>query len=118
MADLTPSLPVVALAGIARSFGPVKALRGVDLIVQKGEVVGLVGHNGAGKSTLMNILAGVLNFDQGTYDIGSVQQGLKTYTGSGRGFVSSYKNGPFENNKAVEFQMEIQMTGAYTEVVA
>lgn len=50
--------------------------------------------------------------------IGEVQQGAKTYTGSGRGFVSSYKNGPFENNKAIEFQLEIQMTGAYTEVVA
>ncbi|MDY8107964.1 sugar ABC transporter ATP-binding protein [Fulvimarina sp. 2208YS6-2-32] len=49
---------LVALSGVTKSFGAVRALAGVDLAVRRGECVGLVGHNGAGKSTLMQILAG------------------------------------------------------------
>lgn len=48
------------LTGICKSFGPVRALSGVDLVVRSGEVLGLVGENGAGKSTLMRIIGGVL----------------------------------------------------------
>ncbi|HEU0096565.1 MAG TPA: ATP-binding cassette domain-containing protein, partial [Rhizomicrobium sp.] len=51
---------IVELEGIARQFGAVMALGGVDLQIDVGECIGLVGHNGAGKSTLMNILAGTL----------------------------------------------------------
>ena len=50
--------------------------------------------------------------------IAPVQQSAKTYTLSSKGYVASYKNGPFEINKAIEFALEIQMTGAYTETVA
>lgn len=47
-----------------------------------------------------------------------VQRNSKTYTMTGTGFIAAYKVGPFENNKAVEFSVEIQQTGAYTETVA
>ena len=57
--------PIVALRGVAKSFGAVRALAGVDLVVRPGECLGLVGHNGAGKSTLMQILAGTLSHDEG-----------------------------------------------------
>ncbi|MBV8191437.1 MAG: sugar ABC transporter ATP-binding protein [Alphaproteobacteria bacterium] len=52
--------PLVELRGIIKAFGRVRALDGVDLAIECGEVVGLVGDNGAGKSTLIKILAGVL----------------------------------------------------------
>ena len=56
---------VVCLEGVAKSFGAVRALVGVDLAVGAGECLGLVGHNGAGKSTLMHVLAGTLVPDEG-----------------------------------------------------
>ncbi|WP_207460018.1 sugar ABC transporter ATP-binding protein [Azospirillum sp. SYSU D00513] len=59
------SRTVITLSGVAKSFGAVKALTGVDLALQSGECLGLVGHNGAGKSTLMNVLAGTLAPDGG-----------------------------------------------------
>lgn len=58
-------LPVVAVRGITKHFGSVQALRGVDLELYPGEVVGLVGDNGAGKSTLVNIISGGLQPNSG-----------------------------------------------------
>lgn len=55
----------VELRGITKSFGAVVALRGVDLVVAPGEVVGIVGDNGAGKSTLMKIISGAIEPDRG-----------------------------------------------------
>ena len=51
---------LIELRDIAKSFGQVYALGGINLHVDKGEVVGLIGDNGAGKSTLIKILAGVV----------------------------------------------------------
>ena len=51
---------LIELRNITKSFGRVYALGGVNLSVDKGEVVGLIGDNGAGKSTLIKILAGVV----------------------------------------------------------
>jgi len=62
---------IVSLKGVAKSFGAVRALTGVDLAVGAGECLGLVGHNGAGKSTLMNVLAGTLIPDTGAIEIQS-----------------------------------------------
>ena len=52
------SPPVLSLRGIAKHFGAIQALQGVDLDMARGEVLGLMGDNGAGKSTLVKIIAG------------------------------------------------------------
>ncbi|MDR3465802.1 MAG: ABC transporter ATP-binding protein [Xanthobacteraceae bacterium] len=48
----------LACAGIERSFGGLRALKGVDLEVRRGEIFGLVGPNGSGKTTMVNVMTG------------------------------------------------------------
>ena len=50
--------PLLSLAGIRSSYGRVEALKGVDLTVEEGEIVTLIGANGAGKSTLLMTICG------------------------------------------------------------
>jgi len=56
---------VVEMRGICKRFGGIHALRGVDLELRRGEIMGIVGDNGAGKSTLMKILSGAYRADEG-----------------------------------------------------
>ncbi len=57
--------PAVEIVNLARRFGAVQALAGVDLAVEPGEFFGLLGPNGAGKTTLISILAGLTHADTG-----------------------------------------------------
>ncbi len=52
-------------ARLSRSFGSLKAADGIDLVVARGEAVGIIGPNGAGKTTLFNLIAGNLDADAG-----------------------------------------------------
>jgi len=60
---------VLRVEGISKRFGPVTALRDINLHLEKGEVLGLLGDNGAGKSTLVKILSGYHQPDTGTIAI-------------------------------------------------
>jgi simple sugar transport system ATP-binding protein len=62
MAEATP---IVEMRNIKKSFAAVQALRGVDLVLHRNEVLGLVGDNAAGKSTLMKVLSGAYIPDEG-----------------------------------------------------
>jgi simple sugar transport system ATP-binding protein len=64
---MTSSGPVlVSMTGIEKRFGSTRALRGVDLSIDAGQCLGLVGRNGAGKSTVVSILSGLVDPDAGT----------------------------------------------------
>jgi D-xylose transport system ATP-binding protein len=60
-----PSVPIIELTGVTKSFGAVRVLQGVNFKAWAGEVTALVGDNGAGKSTLIKGLAGVQPYDSG-----------------------------------------------------
>ncbi|HMN84798.1 MAG TPA: ATP-binding cassette domain-containing protein [Bauldia sp.] len=60
-------MPVLSLRKISKSFGAIKALTEIDLELEPGEVLGLMGDNGAGKSTMVKIIAG--NFPPTSGDI-------------------------------------------------
>ena len=57
---------VVEIQGLTKSFGRFRALRGLDLTVDRGQVHGFLGPNGAGKSTTIRVLLGLLRADGGT----------------------------------------------------
>src|SRR5437667_263513 len=56
---------VLELKALSRYFGGVRALDGLDLTVNEGEIVGLIGPNGSGKSTTVNLIAGLLPLTAG-----------------------------------------------------
>jgi ABC-type sugar transport system ATPase subunit len=62
-------MTLLTLQGIRKSFGAVDVLHGVDLSVEAGEVIGLVGDNGAGKSTLMKTITGIYRADSGSIEL-------------------------------------------------
>ncbi len=75
---------VIFSEGLSKSFGPVMAVRKVDLAVSRGEIFGLVGPDGAGKTTIMRMLAGVLRPDEGRIvvdgvDVGANAEGAKLH---------------------------------------
>jgi ABC-2 type transport system ATP-binding protein len=61
--------PEILLAGLAKSFGDVRAVRGIDVAIERGETVAFLGPNGAGKSTTIDMLLGLLEPDAGTVSV-------------------------------------------------
>ncbi|MFC8502708.1 ABC transporter ATP-binding protein [Pedococcus sp. NPDC057267] len=65
----TTGVPAVRLAGLAKSFGSVRAVRGIDLTVRPGEIVAFLGPNGAGKTTTIDMMLGLSRPDSGTAEV-------------------------------------------------
>jgi ribose transport system ATP-binding protein len=63
-------MSLLTVSKVAKRYGPVVALRSVDLTIEPGEIHALLGANGAGKSTLVKILTGVISPDQGEITVG------------------------------------------------
>lgn len=59
-------MAAIEIRGLVRRFGPVEALRGVDLSVEAGEIFGLVGPDGAGKTTMIRAISGLILPDGGS----------------------------------------------------
>jgi polar amino acid transport system ATP-binding protein len=68
-ASTAPSGPIVSVRALRKSFGANEVLKGIDLQVQRGEVVAIIGKSGSGKSTLLRCINGLEVFQQGELDV-------------------------------------------------
>lgn len=66
---------MIELKGITKSFGSLQVLKGIDLTIEKGEVVSIVGPSGAGKTTLLQIMGTLDKADTGTLTIDGMEVG-------------------------------------------
>jgi branched-chain amino acid transport system ATP-binding protein len=71
-------VPLLELRNVDVAYGPVQALRGIDLRVEEGEIVTLVGSNGAGKSTLLKTVSGILRSKAGTIRFQGTELGRRS----------------------------------------
>jgi ABC-2 type transport system ATP-binding protein len=69
--------PALAARGLAKRYGAVEALAGVDVEVEQGELVGLLGPNGAGKSTLVKITCGLVRPTAGSAEVNGAPAGSR-----------------------------------------
>jgi ABC-2 type transport system ATP-binding protein len=65
----TASAPAISLAQLTKRFGNVEALRGVDFVVEQGQIYGFLGPNGAGKTTTIGVLTGFIKADAGAAQV-------------------------------------------------
>src|SRR6185369_10397373 len=64
-----PVRPMIHVEGLTKYYGDYPAIQGVSFDVERGQIVGFLGHNGAGKSTTMRILAGYITATSGSATI-------------------------------------------------
>jgi simple sugar transport system ATP-binding protein len=67
--SLNQGQPLVELSGVGKSYGAIRALKGINLTVRAGEVTCVLGDNGAGKSTLIKIISGLHAHNEGTLKV-------------------------------------------------
>src|SRR5215813_5835434 len=76
------SVPAISIRNLHKSYGPVEAVRGVDLDVQPGEIFGLIGPDGAGKTSVFQILGGVMPATSGEAEmLGRSARTARSYVG-------------------------------------
>jgi len=64
---------MIKITDIHKAYGKVEVLKGIDLTINKGEIVAIVGKSGAGKTTLLQIIGTLLKADRGTIEINNTQ---------------------------------------------
>ncbi|KAF1045765.1 MAG: Octopine permease ATP-binding protein P [Herbaspirillum frisingense] len=89
-----PQAEAIRMQGVARNFGPLKVLRGIDFAARAGELVGLIGPNGAGKTTLMRCMSDGAERSAGSIalcgsDIGQLPPEACVHLGLGRKFQNA-----------------------------
>lgn len=84
--------PLLAVQGVARSFGGVRAVNGISLVVKRGEILGLIGPNGSGKTTLINLITGLVRADTGSIRFaGAPITGLRADAIARQGLARSFQ---------------------------
>ncbi|WP_246483512.1 ABC transporter ATP-binding protein [Paenacidovorax monticola] len=79
------SAPAIEIRGVRKHYGAVRAVDGIDLRVERGEILGLIGHNGAGKSTLFKMMLGLVPATAGEILVGGAPV-------QGRGFRAARRH--------------------------
>ena len=69
---------IIELGQVSKSFGPVKALEKINLTLESGRIIGLLGTNGSGKSTMIKLINDLLVPDQGIVKINGQKPGIET----------------------------------------
>lgn len=84
--------PILQLAGVARNFGGLQALKDVNLRIEQGDLRGIIGPNGAGKTTLFNVVTGEFKPSSGkVYLRGEDISGLPPYTICRKGLSRTFQ---------------------------
>ena len=86
--------PVLAVHGLAKNFGGVRALSGVDMTIRRGSVHGLIGPNGSGKSTFINVVTGVFRPSAGKITLFGKQElpSLAPHHVAAHGIIRTFQN--------------------------
>ena len=89
----TAGAPVIAVRGLTKNFGGIRALNNVSLAVKAGTVHGLIGPNGSGKSTFVNVLTGLYQPSAGTMELrGQAVEGLKPHRMAELGVTRTFQS--------------------------
>ncbi|PSU73075.1 ABC transporter ATP-binding protein [Photobacterium phosphoreum] len=94
----------LVLTDINKWFGPIHALRNINLSINEGEVIALLGDNGAGKSTLIKLIAGIESFDSGHITIQDKsidKQGYNVKNARNLGIETVYQSGSLGEQQSV-----------------
>ena len=71
-------MATIEIEKLTKNFGNLTALDGVDLVLEKGQIVGLLGPNGSGKTTMLKIMNGLLTPTSGSVRINGMEPGIRT----------------------------------------
>ena len=89
---MTGGREMLRVEDLSKSFGGVRALDGVSLVINEGEMVGLIGPNGSGKTTLFNVISGIYRPDSGrVFFMGEDVTGMPPYELYKRGLVRGFQ---------------------------
>ena len=67
-------ITLLSITDLEKSYSTKKILNGVNLKIKKGEILGFIGANGAGKTTTLNIITGILDYENGMVEINGPDQ--------------------------------------------
>ncbi|KJC46380.1 branched-chain amino acid ABC transporter substrate-binding protein [Bradyrhizobium sp. LTSP885] len=109
---IDPGKPLLEIKGLAKSFGGIKAVNGIDLTVMPGAIVAIIGPNGSGKTTFFNLITGLIQPNGGKVLLaGEDVTGLKPHRIVEKGIARTFQNLRLFANMTL---MENALVGAHT----
>jgi branched-chain amino acid transport system permease protein len=113
---IDPTIPLLEIRGLAKTFGGIRAVTDVDLTVMPRSIVGIIGPNGSGKTTLFNLITGLAAADRGSVLLtGEDLTGLKPHHIVERGIARTFQNLRLFSNMTV---MENVLVGTHSRTRA